>query len=296
MLIGKNRCFAYPVLANFTQDYKKGSLTANIKCKESLKGYSIKVDCKISDNEDIENLAKNHKCVYVCHVECVSTKFRKAFISNKPEISFELMQSNVSGNTEFSINLIAKERIENFTSKYFTSFLKGNSVSFDKGSFVAVGPQYQKYFPVLKENSNNSSFITINLSEKKDSPMEVEIINDEKIVIFLYRDEFKLYAKYKNRNSVKPFILQMVILPALIEVLGLIQSEGESYQEKFWYKQLEDIVQNIYKDKEKNLDEFVSDVSHLVLAQKILKNPLFEFPSSIQCFEFPEDTSIEEGD
>lgn len=289
MLIRKNRCFAYPVLSNHTKDYKKGSLTATINCITKFNGYIVTVECKIEDNKDIENLVGTGECCYVCHVECPSTNFRKIYKSNKPKIEINLPSENICDKVEFSVDLIAEREIVNFSSETLSAPLSKMKFDFDKGAFIAIGPQYTKKFPRLSEESSgeSSSIISIIKSENDFPSIDVVLDNSNKIEIFLCKNAYETYARLKRDSKSISLLSQIFILPALVEVLNQLKNDDENdYCDKKWYQTLDTITSKSPQINASLAESLDSQKTMLEIAQTILQDPLPKATQSIETMFF----------
>ena len=279
MLIRQNRLFAYPVLSTFNSDYRKGKFDAELCDKSFGEFYVFDCCCTLEDNKSIDNLIKENKCLYSCLVECSKTKFRNLFCSNNPSFEVKILKTELCGKVDFSINIITSDIIKNFSSSEFGKDYSGRTINFDKGAFIAIGPQLCDNFPFLddKTSKKNRSFIEIRSSLKPEPAMDVDW-NEDKIIINLYKDIYCEYVKSRNNKKIFYILIQMVIVPALMEVFARIDSQ-DSDQETIrpektkWYQDMN----NKYKKKKdiKGLESaFNSGVSKLTMVQDILEQPL----------------------
>ncbi len=279
MLIKKNRLFTYPVLAEFTGHYKSGKLDAEFKDISSDDYYIFICTCIISDNSDLEALVSDGRCDYTCLVECSRTKYRQLFKSKTKDIEIKILKSELSGRTEFSVNLIATEEIKGFYSALLTEEFARRKFDFEPGSFLAVGPQRYKKFPVLidEDYRSDNSLIDIRKSMKKFPAMSVSW-DEKKIIVYLYDETFKLYASMKKNKALLEILAQSVAVPALQDILNTVVNDKVPNADldpktTQWYEKLDALCIKLgYSD---GLEDACSRLSSkLPLAQQILKNPL----------------------
>lgn len=284
MHIRKNRCFTYPVLAEFSRVYTSGYFYTEVKPHtETDKEYCFNFICSIKKNQDIDNLIKSGLCRFCCLVECQATKLRQDYYDSNDNIGvidIRIPVSDLCGKVEFSVSLVAVSEIKNFTSELFCKEFKGMSFNYAPGDYIAIGIQTDIVLPRLSDSQyvDNESILVIERAESKDS-MKVYLSDPKKIKIRLNQDHYKTYARFKKDKSLKSLLSQMIALPAIAEVLAEIRASGDTYSNRIWYSKLNEILkkvnngngfEKIFNPEEECFDEFTA----LDLAQKILKNPL----------------------
>ena len=276
MLINQNSIFAYPVLANFTGIYKNGEFTADNEDCSYGDNYVFKFHCKLRNNDDISSLLKENKCKYACLVECSDTKFRKLYLSHSPTIDIKQPKASLCGKVEFSINIIATEDIKSFTSEFFSKGWYGRKYDFDKGAFLAIGPQLHKMLPKLNDehHDTNNSYICILKTDKQKMSVDWD---QDKVLVYLYKEIYDTYEKLKKNKTTLNLIIQMVAVPALIELLDQIKNGSNEFDEANlfdtkWYQYLDTKCKKFYTQE---LKEYLEENgSMLEFVEKILKSPL----------------------
>lgn len=288
MLINQNSIFTYPVLADFTDNYKTGEFIAEREFCSYGDDYIFKFHCKLRNNDDISSLLKENKCQYACLVECSATKFRKLFLSSLPNIEIKLQKETLCRRVEFSINIITTEDIKGFGAKTLAEDWQGRTYDLDKGAFLAVGPQLHKYFPELNDENNvaSNSYIYIQKSTQKNMSVSWD---HNKILINLNKENYCTYEKLKSNKVKLKIMIQMVVVPSLIELLDKIYNESDVVEEDRpnetdWYKYLNEKCTQSF---EQDLKDYLEDNgSKLELVQKILEDPLsvaFTSLENISC-------------
>ncbi len=278
MLIRKNRLFAYPVLNDLNKNYKKGKFSAKLIDKSFGDYYVFDCHCELENNKSIEALINESKCLYTCLVECGKTKYRYLYSSKTPIFEIKIKKTELCGHVEFSINIVATKKIQNFSSPDLGEDYSGRLINFDEGSFIAIGPQLSENFPMLNDSTfgKNNSFIKIQRCVDPDSSMSVDW-NDNNIIIYLFNDIYQSYLKYKDHKNVFNLLIQMIVVPALMDVFSKIGSELNhdliSPDSTKWYQ----TIDRQYKKERSNRclkDDIESDSSCLTIVQDILKQPL----------------------
>ena len=92
----KYKLYPYPVLAEYSDDYKTGSFDVNIDLTKE--GYNVKVHFLATlTSSSLKTLIQEGKAKYVYHMECAQTGFRQVLITNKIDDTYLLSNKNVSG-------------------------------------------------------------------------------------------------------------------------------------------------------------------------------------------------------
>lgn len=122
----------------------------------------------------------------------------------------------------------------------------------------------------------NNSFIKIQRCINPDPSMSVDW-DDNNITIYLFNDIYQSYLKYKDHKNVFNLLIQMIVVPALMDVFSKIGSELNhdliSPDSTKWYQ----TIDRQYKKERSNRclkDDIESDSSCLTIVQDILKQPL----------------------
>lgn len=267
-----SRQYPYPVLGKGLNYYKEGFFENELFVDHN--GYQVQLNfkCKIKNIEILDLLAKK-KVVIVHHLECSKTCYRRAFRTY--DLSYEIIESEnkLSENVEVVTMIIANEKIDDFTSRYFDDDIKNMKFSIRKGYPLAIGNQYKVYIEKNRSDFNKSSSIfSIQRNiDKSISTNQVEFFK-EKIVVKMPDNTFHYYKNIASNISYQSTIHSIVILPVLIYILDYIKAtaDKDSLENLRWYKSLKITLKKFKVDLDNGKDNYDS----YDLAQKLLDSPI----------------------
>ncbi|NLA52583.1 MAG: hypothetical protein GX860_10765, partial [Alcaligenaceae bacterium] len=127
------RVFPYPVLSDFTNDYKNSYFYNHIKTDFDVDKLIVTINCKLK-NEQLNDLLNNQKLKIVHHFENSSTAFRRVYETFDLEFECSLSKKDVSGRMSIVSFLIVNEYISNYRNNDFVDILIGYTYDFDVGT------------------------------------------------------------------------------------------------------------------------------------------------------------------
>jgi hypothetical protein len=263
-----NSSYPYPVLYMNNDDYKKTSFSTKIDVKEAFGEVQIHANFHL-DNPGIKRLIDSNSCVYLIHIECSQTSYRKAFETNKEFIEISIPTNQLRGKITILSFVIAKEVIHNYTNEYLNEWYKDIPFTFEKGNILAIGEAIET--TLIDDNTeflNLPSIVTVTKSLKNDY-MDVDI-HSNNITIYLPEYEYNQYAMSAN-SMLKNTILAAVIVPALVYVFSKISESGGDLEEYTWYQ----VLERIFQENNYRLEDIGTDIlSPLKAVQLVLRKPL----------------------
>lgn len=273
-----NSALPYPVLTKENNHYINSSFDVAVQAKKSFGQLHIEAKFLL-ENEGLQQLIEEGKAMYVLHIECPQTSYRKLEKSNVGLISVKIDDAHLRGKMDVHPFVVANERIENYTNDKWNKFYAGIPITYDKGNMLAVGDAVEL---VLHEDpaetQNLPSIVTIRRVEKAEY-MAIDLGPDQ-IIIQLPQKIYDQYAQYGN-SRLKETILTMVILPCLVDVFHKLNYDATEYEDRRWYQVLEQIFENNHIPFSNVLNDpmFV-----LEAAQLVLRNPLIASFNEIENF------------
>lgn len=263
-----NRALPYPVLTKENDHYINSSFDVAVQAKKSFGQLHIEAKFLL-ENEGLQQLITEGKAMYVLHIECPQTSYRKLQKSNVGLITVKIDDYHLRGKMDVHPFVVANERIENYTNDKWNKFYAGVPITYDKGNMLAVGDAVEL---VLHEDptetQNLPSIVTIRRVEKAEY-MAIDLGPDQ-IIIQLPQKMYDQYARYGN-SRLKETILTMVILPCLVDVFHTLKYDATEYEDRRWYQVLEQIFENNHVPFSKVLND---QMPVLEAAQLVLRNPL----------------------
>ena len=263
-----NSALPYPVLTKENDHYINSSFDVAVQAKKSFGQLHIEANFLL-ENEGLQQLIIEGKAMYVLHIECPQTSYRKLQKSSVGLITVKIDDNHLRGKIDVHTFIVANERIENYTNDKWNKFYAGVPITYDKGNMLAVGDAVEL---VLHEDptetQNLPSIVTIRRVEKAEY-MAIDLGPDQ-IIIQLPQKIYDQYAQYGN-SRLKETILTMVILPCLVDVFHTLKYNATEYEESRWYQVLEQIFENNHVPFSKILND---QMPVLEAAQLVLRNPL----------------------
>ena len=286
-MVIKDRLFPYPVLCEDTDDYVEGSFHSNI---ELVNSDAVVTDLRFNielNNPGLRALISRGQAKYVIHLECSNTAFRTVLPSFSDVINYRLMNKNVSGDVAVLVMIVAEEKIPFYTNPTLNEDYTDVDLVIERGSILA----YENLQPIrihknYEELGERDSIFTIVREDRMDSNEEKAIwfnAEGDKIQIFVNEDVYSSYTNYCSNVAMRPFVLSVLVSPALTYVIELLRQNEEdipSYASYHWFMKLE----KYYRLNDK---DFIEDV---ILGGKYISEivqEMLQFPLSNTMIDIP---------
>lgn len=268
----RNRFFPYPVLSSFSDDYISSHFTTEIALDRELNDLIFNFKSDIN-NTGLINMLDDEKAEYVYHIECSQMFFRTIVKTSDLETSFRVEEKKLQGKISVCSFIIAKEDIEDYSNEDFHEDFDDTKFSIPKGSFLAIGSQYN--FTITKDTEDLFKIPSIFsiIREDTDDNIGAKIDSDgEKIKIILNNEDFANYRILANRPDIQPSLHGMLIYPALIQIFERIKlSNLEEFEDRRWFKAISiKLKQGGLELNKDTIDLHGSDT----LAQRLLGLPI----------------------
>lgn len=268
-----NRIFTYPVLSDEKDDYIVSTFNTEINhSNSSVNTLSLDVTFNL-ECENLQKLIDEDKAEFVLHLECSTTGYRKIFKSEFSKLNCHVPVAKINGKLEIVALVIAKEKINNYSSDDFVEDFIGEKFTIEQASILAY-----ENLPVFEFTKNNeeynkgdSIFIIYKISSDEKEKMRVDL-DSSKIRIGLGATEHTLYFNLGNKPMFQPLFHSMIIFPALVHVFGELKIDGaiEENRLRDWYQSLE----LAYANRGINLEEEIIEKSAIELAQDAMDFPI----------------------
>jgi hypothetical protein len=263
-----NTSYPYPVLYMNNEDYTKSNFSTVLHVNDSFGSVQIRTEFEL-DNPGIKQLIEDRLCVFLIHIECPHTSYRKAFETYQDSLEISIPNNELRGKLLIHSLIVAKERIQNYTNDLLNVWYKGIKVSFEKGNLLAIGEAIETtLFEDHTELLNLPSIITVTKSLKTEF-MDVDIHSDN-IIVSLPEYEYNQYAGSSN-SLLKNTILSTVIVPSLVFVFSKVRENRGDLEQYTWYQ----VLEKIFAENNHRLEDVGTDLlSPLKAAQLVLRKPL----------------------
>lgn len=272
----KYKLYPYPVLAEYSDDYKAGSYEVNIDLTKE--GYNIKVHfLSTLTSQSLKALIQQGKAKYVYHMECAQTGFRHVLITSKIDDSFLLSNKSVCGKLQICPFIVATEDIPAYTSPEFHDDYEGQSFSVETGCVMAVGRMVTADISKNIDDLANtpSVFSIIRNADTACRQMLVDY-SGRKIVIKLPLDDYYSYKSLNNTPQAQSILNALTIIPALTYVLSEIKmlsiEERIENRDNLWYKTIKKALLTQFDCDIESTD--FNNQNTLELAQALINDPI----------------------
>lgn len=269
------RTYPHPVLSYFSDDYLRCHYQTNISTTVSRNSYAFSVISKTSSRSLLSLLASGD-ALHAVHVECAATRFRKLYKSGVDEFNIEISAEQLDGRVELCSFIIASKNIDEYFSEEFHSDFGGRKFRIRKGDILAV--EKDRVFVAEKEHDplrKLPSIFTIRANPIENAPPIDLDSSGNKVVIQLSHELHTIYKKLSSDRAMTQILSSMIIVPALISLLEIINSglsvnNISEIEERRWFMVLANKLKELgYK---LNSGEFAD--SSLLIAQKLIGAPL----------------------
>ena len=286
----RNSLTPYPILCGFNADYKDSSFDASIRFTSS--SGKIKGDIAFRlDNEEMKELIKQGKAVYLVHVESPLASYRKKFTSKEDHLQLTIEKEELASLIEVCTFVVATTDIEGYHSASFNTFDSDLRVALSKGNILAIGLAQE--IELERKNGSPSdadSLIKIRKNTSgRPASIYVDTDNDDCILLGLNEDLFDLYCE-TARGKYKQSVFSMLFLPAMVVILERMiedyAGEERNLEEKKWYKPIVELLdKNGYALDSLSLE----DDTALEAAQVIFKNPISAALNELATLDYVEE-------
>jgi hypothetical protein len=119
----------------------------------------------------------------------------------------------------------------------------------------------------------SSIFIVIPDKSKKEEIIKIDL-QEERIVITMPEDDFKLYDRLSRQNRItnyhREILLSNIVMPVMVEVFQLLKDSEGLYERRIWYKSIVEAYEKKNIDIVSELQK--EDFSPLKFSQIIFDN------------------------
>ncbi len=263
-----SNAYPYPVLHEENNDYENSSFNVDIDIQKAFGELSIKVKFQL-DNEDMKSLIDSEDAVYMVHIECPQTSFRKAYRTFQDSDEIVLPTKNLTGKVDIHVFIIAHRDIPHYKNRLLNAWYQDAEIHLEKGNFLAIGKAIEV---TLHEEDTElmdlPSIVSIHRDQKNDF-MEVDM-HAHNIIISLPANEYDQYASYAN-TMLKNTILSLVILPSLTQVFSQVNENRADLEEYTWFQ----VMDKIFKENNHRFEDVGTEsLSALKAAQLVLQKPI----------------------
>ena len=281
----RTKLYPYPVLAYYTNDFKKGNVFS-VEAIPEIDGFKQQLVFNMTlKNPDLQSLITEGKAEIIYHLECAQTGYREYLSVSEPTTVYPIKEANISGRLQVCPFILAKCDLDNYTNSEVVDELSGLSFQVETGNILAVAKQIN--VKVKKKTDDLRSLPSIiNVILNGDSTEKYMVIDyDGKLInVLLPDEEWNRIDTLSANNALRPVINCLIAVPALSFVLSRLQrmsvSDRQSLDddERTWYDCIKRSLLNIFKIDVESTD--FDNMDALKLAQQLVNGPLNH---ALQC-------------
>ena len=284
----KARSYPHPVLSYFGDDIVDSAFQPMIRVKPSKTSYTFDVAFKTS-NSDLVKALKGKTAQNAVHVECAATRYRNLFSSTDEKFSFEIPQDKLDGRVELCSFILSSRDSSDYRVIGVHKDYADIKFSIQKADTLAVGPDSS--FIAEKKTDPLRKIPSIFLITQNDAVDAAAIdinLSGAKIVVTLSKaahDGYRILSKSQPMHAV---LCSVVIVPVLVSILETLKhaassaEDSSSLESRRWYAVLAKRLKTHNVDVS-NASSFKD--SSLVIAQKLVDDPLLSSISALQGYE-----------
>ncbi len=257
------RAYPHPVVGN--GDDVDAAFQAPIEVRHDGMAYYLSVQVQTS-SKTIKRLVSEEKAIYVLHVECSNTLYRKAYEFSEDEREFIIPADCLNATVE--VNVVARSSSEIPRYRVVGSHSDYGKTAFriNRGDILAVAEGHT-FDADINFDALRSISAIMEIRENRDisdGPIEVDLSSD-KIIIRLSRGDFDNYKIIRANPGLRSSLVPTIVLPALLDALQALK-DGESEDEGLrWHRVLTRRLERLELNRQAN---------SLHAAQKILELPI----------------------
>lgn len=271
------KMYPYPVLAYFLDDYKDKH-AFDVKITQVKDGFNTKLVFEATlTNKELLGLVRSRKALFVCHLECSQTGFRKVTRTDRFSLSYVLSNREVKNIVQICPFIVATEDITSYSSTDFDDDYKGMTFDIEEGCVLAVGQQVDADVSDSIDDLANTPSIFSIVQNTDEAIQEMKVDgNGDKIVIQLPFNDYYSYKSLSQNPKFEPVLNALTIVPALVFVIEeMKQWNREEMNSREincgWFRSIKHVLS---KEFNCDVESGLSDMDSMELAQKLIGSPL----------------------
>lgn len=268
--------YPYPVLSQFSDDYKESEFEVNINVEKAGHNILIRFNSRVKD-DGLNHLLSSSQAIFVYHLECSQTGYRKALSTTNQLLDHVIFNDALAGKLQICPFIVASVDIKDYVNANFNPDYRGFKFDIDAGCVLGVGSQVD--VQINKELSDLANTRSVFSIVPNEDPVSIGMLVDfdyNRIVIKLPETDFNNYQSLRGEVLVQSVLNSLVIIPALVYVLEEVSKRDAcdryEYESYSWYRTIKrSLLRNFDCDIE-SID--FAERNMLELAQNLINSPL----------------------
>lgn len=287
MKLNDNIMFPYPV-KGIADNVVSPPTEVSVIDESTASEYIFNITVTNLNDDAIQRLIDSDKAVYACEISCSYTMLLRSVLNKNGKFRIRLPRKRVGKRIDFTVAVVAKEYIPNYTNEYFHPDFKGQGFVFNinPGEVLAKVTTFHVDADITFEKLKAIESILVVRHHTLDDTKCVAVNCDgEKIEVLLpvaQYEQFKNGLAYDRRYSSSfhaSFVLQAL-------TIAITQYQHFLNLEKLWAR----VLNARFSTQSELLKEFdltgeIDLVDAFEIAQIILSNPYERMFSNLLTLE-----------
>ena len=265
MRFDQSSTFGYPVLRPDNDDYVKCAIQSSLNATADAELSEIQISYQISLSvPELNKLIEEGKVSTIIYGECRDTWFDVTHYITSKEGTFNIPKSLVSGNLVLTCVVVAKVDLPQYYSSKFNEEYGSAVFDIQAGEILAIDNPTSFY--IAREAFKNVTSLFDYRENQNVSMGEWDLaLDDERIKIDVNPSQLPILRSAENNLKNKSVLLSGLFLPVLVEILNVMDGDGDDYSDCHWYQ--------VIDQKRAGLSSSVAK-SKVRTAQALLRQPL----------------------
>ena len=262
--------FPHPLLSAVRSDYTEGEFSLSMDHQSSdatdfIFNLSYKLFC-----EGLTSLVSEGKVKVIVKVFSSATTYRTMheFLSPSNICTVNIGKTKVAKTISIQAFIVATRPIKAFSlPEHNPLYFSGASFDLRKGDILAESIIYEVKLDDSELQKPLSSIFQISQLDEATESITANY-SDEKIRIFLSPKLYQVYHNLRRKNEFRRYLSAVIVLPALVEALNYVSTDpgedGENFEDKRWYRAINENLRRL------NIDLETTDSSMVTVANLLL--------------------------
>lgn len=220
MKLNDNIMFPYPV-KGISDNVTSPPIEVEIRDESTVSEYIFNIHVISLNDDDIQNLIDRDMAVYACEISCSYTMLLRSVLNKQGNFRIRLPRKRVGKRIDFTVTVIAKESILNYTNRFFHPDFKDQGFVFNlnPGEVIAKVSTFHVDADITFEKLKAIESILVVRQHHNPDTKRVDInCEGEKIEVLLPKTNYKQFKEglaYDRRFSSSfhaSFVLQALTI------------------------------------------------------------------------------------
>lgn len=266
MKINNSTRFPYPVMSDFTGDYKKGEFSFSAIIEERPGNGKLKMDYTVTiDEPKLFHNVQAETAVAGIFINCPDVYYNQLISLESIKGSLEFGPGQLKGRVSIRPFIWAKDSINGYLNNNLHEDYGSVSWDFQPGSVLAIGNEVVINVGHEKLAPMESIFSLAKSAEVPEGEIRVQTDRDT-ITIFTDDQTYQLLNLLRGTKEGRSVLLNGIYLPAVMEVLSHLRDGYANFTHRKWFR--------VFNGKCEHLGINYKTGSFLEDAQKLLKAPI----------------------